>query len=57
MDFLELLAFGIHIFAVKLILYQVHFGFHFILDFGVELMMVYNTNRLKILIRVRSSCL
>jgi len=47
MGFLEFLALGIHIFVLRLILYQVHFGLHFRLGFGVEPTLVFNMNRLK----------
>ena len=44
--FLEFLALGIHEFALKLILHQVHFSFHFRLDFRVLPMPVFYENRL-----------
>jgi len=49
MGFFEFLALGIQAFVLRLIFYQVHFGLHSRIDFGVEHMLVFNKNRLKTL--------
>ena len=46
-DFLEFLGLRVHDLTLRLILYQVHFDFHFILDFRVEPILVFNRNHLK----------
>jgi len=47
MGFLNFFPLGIHVFTLRLIFYQVHFGLHFKFGFGVDTMLIFNTNHLK----------